>query len=151
MPGSSPFTQLWSFPYIAINFWPVDKVASWQNAKLTKCQVDKMASWQNGKLTKWQVDKMASWQNGKLTKWLCTSVPVQPLDLLKMYKSNKRSSLFSKCATCDEKKVWNVYNRAQCYNTYYVRNLLMFVIPASLSSLDRSLPSKVPFRCSTLG
>ncbi len=46
----------------------IDKMASWHNGKLTfgkltKWQVDKLACWQNGKLTKWQVNKMASWQN----------------------------------------------------------------------------------------
>ncbi len=47
---------------------PFEKVASWQNVKLTKCQVDKMSSWQNVKLTKCHFDKMSSWQNVKLTK-----------------------------------------------------------------------------------
>ncbi len=47
--------------------WQAEKIASWQNVKLTKCQVDKMAGckiaiWHNGKLTKWQI------KNGKLTK-----------------------------------------------------------------------------------
>ncbi len=52
-----------------ITEWQVEKIASWQYVKLTKCQVDEMASWQNGILTKWQVDKMASLQSGKLRKW----------------------------------------------------------------------------------
>ncbi len=48
----------------------VDKMASWQNGKLTKWhhKVDKwhiseMVIWWNIKLTKWHIGEMASWQN----------------------------------------------------------------------------------------
>jgi hypothetical protein len=45
-----------------------DKMPSWQNVKLTKCQVDKMPSWQNVKFSNWTLTKIASCINKKFTK-----------------------------------------------------------------------------------
>ncbi len=58
-----------SLNWMVLMKYHFDKMASWQNDRLTKLQVDEMPFWQNDKLTKWQVNQVASWQNGKLTEW----------------------------------------------------------------------------------
>ncbi len=62
--------------------WQVDK---WQ---MKKWQFDKMASWQNCKLTKWQVDKTASWQNGKLKKWQVTEWQSDRMAIYRFFSLN---------------------------------------------------------------
>jgi len=48
--------------------WKIDKMANWQNGKLTKWYVDVIPSWSNAKLTKYQVEEIESFQNVKM-KW----------------------------------------------------------------------------------
>ncbi len=49
------------------------------------------------------------------------------LTQLKRLVRDKRSSLFLRIAV-NEEKFYNIDTRAQCYKTFYVRNLRKFVI-----------------------
>ncbi len=123
-----------------------DKLSIWQVFKMTSCQNDKFSKWQVVKMTvkiifvlkkqswylsKWQVGKTTSCQNDRLTKWQVVKMTVSKLFLSLAIKNGPgtfpATRLISMKTTAKIRKVRPTSIWHQCYKTFFLRNLWVFV------------------------